>query len=639
MPIIPSSKGKQESNDNDEQESANKDEYKGHAAEGMPISPPDTTFLRNTLLLGRLARPLIKKIDSATQNELDIRRTIKDTAEYSLGIQKRDKKEKLTIIPHYKAKKVRSLDTLLIIEECSSMVIWKDMASEVQDWLERLGAFRDVKLYRMGWHETAKKVEINPLFSQVQTLSPKDLNHPRGERLILFFSDCTSPAWYQGHYNKVLKEWVTKQVVTLLSPFPEKLWERTALSQGWRVQLQNGYPRRPSQQWSMKTLPDLLSIKLEIEYEENDVEKEEKISLNKYIKKELESNYFPLPILSLTPHSLAAWSQVVDGNDYAVCAGRLMDSSPKFDGLPPLSSDIPSPETEPEKAIKFFENTASYSAWELIKKLSAVPVNLSVIRLIQQELISYSTPSDVAEIILSRLLKSTTSFDFSVNPNTLEFEFVGDIREFLWKELGRTRAIEVIAKLSDYIAQKIRLTTRNFYALLLTNPQEFKQKEGSSLIRAFALISAQVFSQWGQEFQELAQQLKSSGQQMTWDDLFPETVQKSDWLVFLETIAEQYDLTEKQTQMLTKLFPDKNIAKSISEVTKKFHFSSYTSSQIYRKVEAKNPNLFTDSSRNKLKTLQKYLQSKYQKSRSLENVELETFESFEFEAEVAILTA
>ena len=636
LPLTLSANSQEETENNSEETNQNKDEYKDEI-KGLPISPPDTAFLRNTLLLGRLAKPLIKKIEDITRKELDIRRTINDTSEYSLGIKKANKQRKLTIIPNYKHQKVRALDAILIIEECSSMVIWKDMASEVRDWLERLGAFRDVKLYRMGWEETVNKVKINPFFSQVQTLSPKDLNHPRGERLILFFSDCTSPAWYEGRYNKVLKEWGTKQIVTLLSPFPEKLWHRTALSQGWRVQLQNEYPRRPPKQWKMRNLPDLLSIKLEMEYEEKEV----KNTFNQYIKQEIESNYFSLPILSLTPHSTAAWSQVIDGNYDAFCAGRLLEIEPNGNSNNSPFSDIPSSETQAEKAIKIFENTASYYAWELMKKLSAVPINLSVIRLIQQELISYSTPSDIAEVLLSNLLQPKTPFNFFVNTNQLEFEFISNIRQLLLEELGKTRAIEVIAKLSDYIAQKIGLSTRDFQALLLTNPQELKQKEGSSLIRAFALISAEVFSQLGDEFQQLAETLKASGQQMTWDDILPEHIQKSDWIVFLETIAEHHQLTRRETESLTALLPELDRLNSIQKAAEnlKIHYHTLShrlSSKIYRKFEAKNPNLFVDSPRNKLKTLQKHLQSQYQNPPTLEISSLETFE---FEAKAAIIVS
>jgi hypothetical protein len=207
LPITLNSEGKGESDEQSEDESDKKDVDQKNKSESLPISPPDTAFLRNTLTLSRVARPLIQKIDSATRDELNIQRTVKETAEYSLGNKKENRKGKLTIIPHYKPTRVRSLDAILIIEESTSMVLWKEMAAEVRDWLERLGAFRDVKLYRMGWD---KKVEIKPLWSQVQILSPKDLNHPRGERLIFFFSDCTSPAWYQGHYNKILKEWGEK---------------------------------------------------------------------------------------------------------------------------------------------------------------------------------------------------------------------------------------------------------------------------------------------------------------------------------------------------------------------------------------------------------------------------------------------
>jgi formylglycine-generating enzyme required for sulfatase activity len=487
--------------------------------DSLPVSLPDASFLRDTLILGRIARPIIQKVDSATQRELDIQRTVNDSAEYSLG----SKSRQLTIIPAHRAKKARSLDVILIVEEWESMLFWKEMALEVRNWLEQLGAFRDIKLCRMGWREDQNKVEITPFFSNIQTINPKDLNHSRGERLILFFSDCTSPAWYQGCYNKTLKEWGTHQLVTLLSPFPERLWERTALSQGWEIQLQNDHPRRASQEWKIASMPDLLQIELEFAYEkENPKQKKKpKQTLKQYIDQKILTDYFPLPILCLTPESLAAWAQVVSGNREAGCAGRYLAISPKASKLP----ETLSPKNDPVKAVKIFANTASGLAWELIQKLAVVPVNLPIVRVIQQELLSKSTPTDIAEILLSGFLEIVNQkeeMNFDINPNTLYFEFVDNIRDILLEYLGKSRAIDVIAALSEYIAKKLGITPKEFQGSIVSNPEMLMGKGEDNLIRMFALVSAEVFSKLGEEHSELVAGLKNSGNHYKWDDFIPE---------------------------------------------------------------------------------------------------------------------
>lgn len=556
--------------------------------DSLPLSLPDTAFLRDTLKLGRIARPLSRKISSATQRELDIQRTVRDTAEYSLGSSSAN----LTIIPEYRPKQVRSLDVILIIEEWASMLLWKEMAAEIQEWLEQLGAFRDIKLYRMKWQEDLQKVAISPLYINFQSISAENLIDPRGERLILFFSDCTSPAWYQGRYNEVLKLWGTHQLVTLLSPFPEKLWERTALKKGWRVQLQSDHPRRPSMQWNVKTIPDLVQIQCD----EAKLEKEIQFRLR-------------LPILSLTPHSLAAWSQVVDGYSYSACAGRLLEVSPTVTDLP---SPVISPEEDPEKAVQLFANTASPLAWQLIQKLAVVPINLAVIRIIQQELLVESTPVDVAEILLSGLLKATRTFDFTTDLSSVVFEFVANIRDILLKSLGESRAIAVRDKLLDYITKKLGKSTKEFEAELLTNPQQFRGKEGELLVRAFAMLSVQAYGKLGEEYRQKAEIFQNINEQLTGSDT---PLINEAWQAHLQQIAQQYQLTLLETVTLKELFPYSQIDLPIHVVAERLNIASSTLyrclSSIYSKFKVQYPNLFLHSQRNKLKALQQYLQSEY----------------------------
>ncbi|MDJ0659480.1 MAG: formylglycine-generating enzyme family protein [Crocosphaera sp.] len=622
--------------------------------EKLPISLPDTAFLRDTLQLGRFARPLIQKIDSANQQELDIKRTVANTANYSLG------NSSLTIIPTHKPKKVRSLDVILLIEESPSMVFWKQMSIEIRDWLEQLGAFRDVKYYRIRADKKTKsksknkqdsankknnktsefEITIKPLGNDIQTISPNDLIDPRGERLILFFSDCTSSAWYSSAYHQVLQDWGTYQLVTLLSPFPEKLWNRTALNQGWRVQLQNDYPRRPTEQWTVKTIPELLEIKLEIEYEQQI--NPQNIDLNQYISQQIKSTYFILPTLSLNLDALAAWSQVVSGKSKATISGRLLEVSPSKTSV---SNDKKKPikNQDPETVIKRFANTSSPFAWELMKKLSAVPINLPIIRLIQQELLPHSTFADAVEVILSGLLKPNQTLNFTLNPNALEFEFketIGDI--LLASYLRERRSIEVIRVLSDYVAKKLGLSTRTFEAELLTNPTQWKGTEYESLVRAFAMISANLFKKLGENYEEKTIQIEYSRQQL--QPIIPPSLsdfpKDQNWLDFLQEIGQRIHLTTIESKTLITIFPNPQQSYSIIEVAKDLSSTrsaiSSRLSRIYHKFETIKPNLFP-STLNKLKTLQQYLNKQYQNKDSPEISELETLESFETPVTVALI--
>ncbi|MDJ0715186.1 MAG: formylglycine-generating enzyme family protein [Prochloraceae cyanobacterium] len=333
------------------------------------------------------------------------------------------------------------------------------------------------------------------------------------------------------------------------------------------------------------------------------------------------------------------WSQVVNGNSKAAVAGRLLKSYPSKAISPDRKI---SSKNDPEIVIKRFASTASPFAWELMKKLSAVPINLPIIRLIQQQLLPYSTFVDAVEVILSGLLKTDREMDFHINPNLLEFEFIDGIRDILLKSyLRKTRSIEVIRVLSDYVAKKLGLTTRQFEAQLLTNPTQWKGKPEESLVRPFATIAAEVFGKLGEEYAQLATQIKYSSEQLRQQVIPPKPnfPQDSAWLTFLKKIVRQYKLTAIEIETLITLFPNPQQSLSITDAADRLSCSrsafSSRLSRIYRKFETLTPNLF--SSNNKLKTLHEYLISQYQTSPLPEIPELETLESFEFEAEVATI--
>ena len=275
-----------------------------------------------------------------------------------------------------------------------------------------------------------------------------------------------------------------------------------------------------------------------------------------------------------------------------------------------------------------------------MKKLSAVPINLPIIRLIQQELLPYSTFADAVEVILSGLLKPNQTLNFTLNPNALEFQFKETIGDILLKSyLRERRSIEVIRVLSDYVAKKLGLSTRTFEAELLTNPTQWKGTEYESLVRAFAMISANLFRKLGENYEEKTIQIEYSRQQLQ------ETVPPSssdfpkdqNWLAFLQEMGQRIHLTTIESKTLITIFPNLQQSYSIIEVANNLSSTrsaiSSRLSRIYHKFETIKPDLFP-STLNKLKTLQQYLNKQYQNNNLPEIPNLETFE---FEAEVATI--
>jgi hypothetical protein len=455
----------------------------------LPISVPDTAMLREALRLNRAAKPIIRKVPSVTAIQLDIAKTVQETAEISLG------RSQLTIIPVYKPARVRALDAILLVETHRSMLLWRRLQEELWEWLTRLGAFRDVRIAGLSYQQG--EVRISPALdkSQSATLAPESLLAPRGERVIFVFSDGTSPAWYAGAYNSVLRQWGSQQIVCLLSPFPESLWSHTALGKGIGVSFHSLQPRRPSQQWQIA--PTDLPIELEFRFEE---EKDRQ----QYLK-----DCLRLPVLNLTPYGLAAWAGAIDGDPDCRCAGFLLDvpkSPPKTGNFTP---DEAIAEEAVERSLQIFRRTASPNAWQLMRRLSAVPVNLAVMRLIQRELLPGSSPTDLAEVLFSGLLPPRQNYDFYTPPDRLRFELLEPARQLLRENLDFTGKLELVNALSEFIAKKFGLTFQQFEARLLTDPRSLVGKDGQ-LVEAFARITADLFEQSG--LTEIAERLRESQQ-------------------------------------------------------------------------------------------------------------------------------
>ncbi|MGK7958765.1 MAG: SUMF1/EgtB/PvdO family nonheme iron enzyme, partial [Crocosphaera sp.] len=260
---------------------------------------------------------------------------------------------------------------------------------------------------------------------------------------------------------------------------------------------------------------------------------------------------------------------------------------------------------------------------------------------IQQELLPHSTFADAVEVILSGLLKPNQKLNFTLNPNVLEFEFketIGDI--LLASYLRERRSIEVIRVLSDYVAKKLGLSTRTFEAELLTNPTQWKGTEYESLVRAFAMISANFFRKLGENYEEKTIQIEYSHQQLqeTVTPSLSDFPKDQKWLDFLQEIGQRIHLTTIESKTLITIFPNRQQSYSIAEVANNLSSTrsaiSSRLSRLYHKFERRmNRDLFP-STLNKLKRLQQYLNKLYQNQDLPEIPDLETFE---FEADVATI--
>jgi formylglycine-generating enzyme required for sulfatase activity len=599
-----------------------------YPTEQLPIKLPDTGIFRNTLELGRLLKPLKQKINSRIAQELNIKETVKRSAELSTPTQPR-------YFPVLTPKKERWLDVALLIEDSESMILWQSLLKEVQDFLEHLGAFRDIKPYRMNWDDLTKTLQISSFYSFSQYLSPQTLNAPGSRRLILIVSDCISPAWISEQFIDILQQWSSQSLLTVLNPFPERIWERTNLDYAIKIRLGNKKKGLTPQSWQA------------IPLESWQIKGFDKQALLKLVK---------LPIVSLESESIKAWVNVIMGKGISWCSGVWLGSNFMYSYEEEEEDDEKSLTTLQQ--INNFYATSSQLAWELIQWLSAIPVSFSTIRLVQRTLLPESTQVHVAEVVMGGLLSPITPLNYYQSNYPIQFQFKPGIRETFLDKIAAEKQIKkkdfclgVIGRLTEKIASHFGYQTiREFEATLLTNPLELSGEDDLELIQAFATISVSTLRQYGEEYAPYIRKLDKSRARLAFVSSFEGNSIGFNWIDFLESIAQKHHLTDIETETLINLLPTPSQSYSIPEVAKQLLLSpSAISSRltgIYCKFETLNPNLFQSKKYNKLSTLKLYLYSQYVKVSFLHQLaipdyaisQLETLELFEFEAEVATIT-
>jgi formylglycine-generating enzyme required for sulfatase activity len=440
----------------------------------LSFKAPTAPALRNTLEISRALRPLMRKVPSRTKQILDEEATAIAIAENV------DRPWQ----PVLQAAPERWLDLALVVEDTRSTIIWQELIVEVQQLLERQGAFRTMRIWTLkvdmnGQLELFPRREDSSVAQKSRSLDT--LMDATGRQLILFLSDCVSPIWRNGKIHQCLQAWATTSPVAIMQFFPERLWSRTALGLGDLVMLQAFAPGMLSSRlqvndrsgWPLKSLPTTLV----------------------------------LPIITLEADVLGQWAKVMNGGGSNQTVGISFD----LDFIATQSKVIPINKQrslrEPAELVQRFRVTASPLARRLAELMSLVPVSLPVVHLIQETLLPASRQVHVAEIFMSGLLEPQVVPEAKINA-AIRYQFVAGVRELLQETVRKTEVLRVLDKVADYIADRAGLSMRGF-AALLTLPSV----RGGSVdaeVLAFAELSLEVLRRMGGEYAAWAEEVVAS---------------------------------------------------------------------------------------------------------------------------------
>lgn len=449
--------------------STDEDEMAQNAA-GIPLRTPAAQSLPGALDLARAMRPLMRRVPSRTRWLLDEEATVELIA----------RTEERIWTPIMRPAPARWLDVALVVDSGESMRVWQQLATEVQHLLERQGAFRDVRTWRLDTNSKDGKVKLYGSSSTLER-KPRELIDPTGQRLILVLTDCVSPAWKGSNLPQILREWGRSNPVALAQVLPQSLWARTSLFRAKRLRVSASLPGAP----------------------------------NSRLRKELSSRWWsqrlpegmPFPVLTLEHLHVKSWSRLVAAVGGASSpAFVLRDGAADASGLDEASGA--EPVLTPEQALEQFQANTSPVAMELARLLSAAaPLSLPVMRLVQNVMLPGSRQVHLAEVFLGGLLRRSSRKEKMDDPERIQYDFLPGIRDLLLDRAQVPDSVQVLKTVSAYLTERFGQSLD--FPAILADPDNDLSRALAKQNRPFAVVTGKVLSRMGGRYRELAERLQT----------------------------------------------------------------------------------------------------------------------------------
>uniref|UniRef100_A0AAU1ZZ45 SAV_2336 family protein n=1 Tax=Streptomyces sp. NBC_00093 TaxID=2975649 RepID=A0AAU1ZZ45_9ACTN len=379
------------------------------------VRVPSATALPNPLALQRALRPLqhYRPPVRTPALDLDEQATAEQAAETRL------------LLPVLRATTRREARLRLLMDVSTSTGVWDTALEELRQLCAGLGAFREVATHYVRAGEDGRLVAAPGRAFDRAARAAEQLRDPTGRQLTLVLSDCAGPLWRSGAMQRMLHQWGRAAPVAVVQPLPQRMWQRTQLPA-----LPGTLRRREG-----------MGARLEFTPADGGVRP---------------PGALPVPVLSPTRTALGTWARLLAGSTgLAVSAPAAWVRADH-----PASPARPErPVADAESLVRAFRRSASRQAVALAVSVSAVPLTLPVMQLVQRAMHPRSGPSVLAEVLLSGLLERGTEDGW--------YEFRPGVREALLRLLPRGDAMLVLKHCGEYVDRHFGRRARNFPALAL----------------------------------------------------------------------------------------------------------------------------------------------------------------------------
>ncbi|WRT97986.1 FxSxx-COOH system tetratricopeptide repeat protein [Streptomyces violarus] len=336
----------------------------------LPQAGPDPSGPgRVTALLARALHHLARRIPSRDSLELDE----ETTAEQGLvdGLW----------MPFLRPARVSAFDLVLLLDDAPTMRIWEESAARLARAAEHSGAFRSVRTLRATVPRTGT---ATLRWSTGRAVAdPAELLDGRGSRIFLVVTDGLAHGWAATAADELLGRLAHAGPTALVHLLPPHLRHRSSLYPYPAVLEAGGFgaPNGSLGHWAPPGGPDPMRP-----------------------LPEAGDGSVAVPVLSLKPASLAAWSDLVTGGRGVrrslpvVLAGALSKGAP----APGLRAPrLPRAATA---AVRRFFSLATPSARRLATQLAAVPFDFDLVEQLRRRVMPEAGPDHLAEILMGGLI-------------------------------------------------------------------------------------------------------------------------------------------------------------------------------------------------------------------------------------------
>lgn len=378
--------------------------------------------------------------------------------------------------PFYKKSYEKRFNILFIVDVSESMKIWDSLIEEFIKDVKKYHIFKEVTTYYILTDNNTP--DLFKKKKKTSRVNDKWYRNTEQNTLTFMLSDMVAKSWSSGKLLSDIMLWQQYVHFAIVQMLPQRLWNSTKLIDASIGKMSN------HKKFSLNT---------KIQSRAEEILAAEGNSLPELVK---------IPLLNFDESSIDAYGRVMNSLLNNRIDGALFERE-DFEGEYQFSNS--NSDMSAEDRLRSFYKYASRISKDLLELLAVVPLSLSIIKLIQQELLPQSTQEHLSEVFTSGIIDKEQKVDGFYQFYKAENEQEG-LREELIKKIGAKKAFQTIVKLSEVINKQGGVF--DFLAYVIDPITLKKSNEFSELDREFARVSVSVLKEMGGQYKDLADRLQ-----------------------------------------------------------------------------------------------------------------------------------